>query len=326
MDTIGSARATRWLVLTVILLGSGCVADVTSDAPDTPTADVEDLPTTHPLDLPSESALRQAVLRQGASDEAAGREPLAQVSGRSDECGAVPASLVADRSGKRSGSSGSSEYWASAPNYFTALHTKLTVPPKPPATGTLFLWPGLQPLGSSKNFAPIGNGVLQPVLTWGPTCAPNAPARSYDSWWISAVYVNVTTSLPAYRDCHGGPGMNVNVGDVLDITMTLEGTAWKQQVKNLSNGRSVSYSLDLRGQDQMRAIFDIELVSRTKPVSDVVFTETSLTYAQPVRSCAPSAQGANDFIARARISPDGKKCCIDKITLRASGVSATTSP
>ena len=55
-----------------------------------------------------------------------------------------------------------------------ALSTVLTVPAKPPASGTLFLWPGLQPLPGGANFNPIGNGVLQPVLTWGGTCAPTA--------------------------------------------------------------------------------------------------------------------------------------------------------
>jgi hypothetical protein len=69
------------------------------------------------------------------------------------------------------------------------LHTTMTVPEKPPPSGTLFLWPGLQPLPGGKNYNPIGNGVLQPVLMWSGTCAPTAPS-SYASWWISAQYVN----------------------------------------------------------------------------------------------------------------------------------------
>ena len=56
-----------------------------------------------------------------------------------------------------------------------------------PAAGVrhALLWPGLQPDGPGANDQPLDNGVLQPVLTWGPTCAPNAPdGDPYGSWWI----------------------------------------------------------------------------------------------------------------------------------------------
>ena len=107
---------------------------------------------------------------------------------------------------------GDVEFDISTQTQIVGLHTTLTVPAKPPASGTLFLWPGLQPLPGGKNYDPIGNGVLQPVLTWGGTCAPTAP-NSYASWWISAQYVNTYGTDQGYTGCHGGQGMDVAVGD-----------------------------------------------------------------------------------------------------------------
>src|SRR5262245_35241605 len=51
-------------------------------------------------------------------------------------------------------------------NPILSMRTTLTVPPSPPPSGTLFLWPGLQPLPGGAKYDPIDNGVLQPVLTW----------------------------------------------------------------------------------------------------------------------------------------------------------------
>ena len=52
------------------------------------------------------------------------------------------------------------------------LWTTMTVPAKPAATsGTLYVWPGIQPYSYSQNFNPVGDGILQPVLSIGGTCA-----------------------------------------------------------------------------------------------------------------------------------------------------------
>src|SRR5262249_3603543 len=107
---------------------------------------------------------------------------------------------------------GGVQFTLSTKNRILGLETTLTVPPKPPASGTLFLWPGLQPLPGSANFTPINNGVLQSVLTWGKTCAPNAPLDPYASWWISAQYVNTFGIEPGYTGCQGGEGIDVAVG------------------------------------------------------------------------------------------------------------------
>jgi len=203
------------------------------------------------------------------------------------------------------------------------------VPDAPAPSGTLFLWPGLQPVMGGANYSALDNGVLQPVLTWGPTCAPNAPAQSYKSWWVSAQYVNtyIASSSPnyaAYNGCHGGPGMNVTAGDTLDMHFALSGTDWTQTVVNRRNAQSVSYTIDMLGQSQGMAEFDIEGYS-SNPVSDVIFTSSVITFASSAKSaCQPDLRGTNDYFSAPRASADGLRCCIGKIILRAQGVAATT--
>jgi hypothetical protein len=220
--------------------------------------------------------------------------------------------------------------FTSAQNQIVALDTTLTVPTQPAASGTLFLWPGLQPDGPGSNDLPLNNGVLQPVLTWGPTCAPNSPGGDpYGSWWVSAQYVNtyLAKTSPDYADyggCHGGPGMDVEVGDNLDISMILSGTNWVQTVTDARSGASVTYTIDMLGQEQDIAEFVIEGDSQ-EPVSDVIFTSTTLTFASSEPSaCQPHVRGNNDYFSAPQASSDGLHCCIQKLILRAQGVAATS--
>ncbi|MGA2451375.1 MAG: hypothetical protein ABTD50_22185 [Polyangiaceae bacterium] len=209
--------------------------------------------------------------------------------------------------------------------HIVGLHTVLTVPAKPPEAGTLFLWPGLQPLPTSVDFDPIGNGVLQPVLTWGGTCAPNSPRTDvYASWWISGQYVNTYADYTGHTGCNGGEGMDVAVGDSLDISMTLDATVWNQVVLDTQSGQQVSYAIDMLGQAQNWAIFSIEGHNQ-EPVTDVVFTSTTLTLSSPqTSSCQPSVRGLDDYFSAPMASSDGLECCISRIVLRAQGVAATT--
>jgi hypothetical protein len=212
---------------------------------------------------------------------------------------------------------------ASSKNQILSFSTTLTVPMKPKAnTGTLFLWPGLQPGGA--NYDPIDNGVLQPVLTWGPTCAPTSPKNSYASWWISAQYVNTFGSDAGYTGCLGGTGMNVQTGEALQIVMTLNGTVWHQAVTDTANAQSVSYDLDMLGQAQNYAEFVIEQYTQD-PATDVIFTATTVTFEKAeAASCQPSMRGMNDFFTNPKASADGKQCTIDRIVLRAQGIAATS--
>jgi len=198
------------------------------------------------------------------------------------------------------------------------LQTTMLVPPEPPATGTLFLWPGLQPNGA--NFDPINNGVLQPVLTWGPSCAPGKQPRAYSTWWISGQYVNTFGKEPGYTGCQGGPIISVDVGDTLNIDMVLAGTIWTQTVTDVQTGESAAYSIDMKSQAQNLAYFIIEEYS-AKPVSDVVFTDTVITFGSPdAADCKLTMRGQNDFVSVPVASADGRSCSIQNITLRAEGV------
>jgi hypothetical protein len=194
----------------------------------------------------------------------------------------------------------------------------MVVPLEPPATGTLFLWPGLQPDGA--NFNPINNGVLQPVLTWGPSCSPGKQPRAYSTWWISGQYVNTNGSESGYTGCQGGTIMSVDVGDVLNIDMALAGTIWTQVVMDVQTGQSVSYSIDMKNQAQNLAYFVIEEYS-SAPVSDVVFTDITITFgASDPADCKLAMRGQNDYVSVPVPSSDGKTCAIEQITLRAQGV------
>ena len=109
-------------------------------------------------------------------------------------------------------------------------------------------------------------GVLQPVLTFGPTCAPNQVAEQiktpYFGWAISAQYVNTIGSFSGYTGCLGGDFMAVNPGDILAIEMKLlNGTTstWFQKVTSSATKKSVEYTIDMKGQKQGWAEYVIEL-------------------------------------------------------------------
>ena len=209
-------------------------------------------------------------------------------------------------------------FWAKSPHQIVRLQTTMVVPPKPPATGTLFLWPGIQPDGA--NFLPIDNGVLQPVLTWGPSCAPGTQPREYSSWWISGQYVNTFGSLAGYTGCDGGPIMSVNVCDSLSMDMELSGTVWTQTVTDLQTSRTVTYALDMQSQAQNLAYFVIEEYS-SAPVSEVIFTDTTLTFDTPdAADCKVNTRGKTDYVSTPVASGDGLQCSIQQIILRAQGI------
>jgi hypothetical protein len=240
----------------------------------------------------------------------------------SDPCAGGMAGPASDASGSRTPvrGYGGVQFVTSTKTQITSLETTLAVPAKPSAGGTLFLWPGLEPLNGSMNYSPIGTGVLQPVLTWGGTCAPNAP-NNYASWWISGQYVNTLGSASGFTGCKGGEGMTVAVGDQLHILMTLKGTVWSQSITDVMSGKTVTFDFDLKGQAQNWVIYSIEAPTGKQPVSDVVFTSNVITTADAdAAACAASVRGTNDYFSAPRSSADGKRCCVDKIILRAQGV------
>lgn len=239
--------------------------------------------------------------------------------GGSTGCYATPAQQVGTQApGGTVSGNGTVLIWAKSPHQIVRLQTKLVVPPTPPASGTLFLWPGLQPDGV--NFDPINNGVLQPVLTWGPSCAPGKPPRSYSTWWISGQYVNTNGQVSGYTGCDGGAIMSVNVCDTLDIDMALSGTDWTQTVTDEQTNQTVTYSIDMKAQAQNLAYLVIEEYS-SAPVSEVIFTDTILTFdSSDATDCKVSTRGQTDYVSSPVASSDGLQCSLPQIILRAQGI------
>jgi len=200
-------------------------------------------------------------------------------------------------------------------NEILALETTLRVPRRPSPLGTFFVWPGLQPLSGGRAYEPVGNGVLQTVLTWGATCAPGAPSDPYARWWISAEYVNVDGAVDSLAGCSGGEGALVDEDDTLHIVMKREGARFTERVVDEQSGSVAEYAVDLRGQAQSRALFAIERRDTAASMS-AVFTGTRITFANPEPAgCQPAARGSGDSFSVPYASKDGTTCCIDRITL-----------
>ena len=203
------------------------------------------------------------------------------------------------------------------------LTTTMIVPAKPPAAGTLFLWPGLQPNATSANFNPIGEGVLQPVLSWGNSCAPTTQPAAYSTWWISGQYVNTLSTDPIYKTqpCFSGPAISVNVGDSLLINMTLSGTVWTQTITDMQTTQSASFSYDLGGQQQGWLYFLIEEYYPAAPITPVQFNNTTFTFSNSTgASCFPNSIGVTDTVSAPQLKNNNTQCFVESITLRAQGI------
>ncbi|RDI62842.1 hypothetical protein [Nocardia pseudobrasiliensis] len=201
-------------------------------------------------------------------------------------------------------------------NEMVRLQTHFTVPPKPPRVGTMFLWPGLEPRPGGRNYDPIGLGVLQPVLTWGQSCAPPSQPPAYSTWWIAAMYVNVGND-PNYSGCRSGRAMSVKVGETLDIDMVLNRTTgvWKQTVTGKSG--SVDFSINMRNQAQNMALFAIEPWNNARIPGPLDFSDTTITFRDRADdSCLRpelTYQGPGGRISTPTV--DGTRCHIDSISV-----------
>jgi hypothetical protein len=206
-------------------------------------------------------------------------------------------------------------------NRIISLTTKLKVPPEPAKIGTLFLWPGLQPDPQGTHFLPIDNGVLQSVLTWGRSCAAESEQPApYQSWWISAQYVNTCGKYANYMGCSSGHIMLVKRGDVLSIKMDLAGSKWMQTVVNLRTGQSVGFPKDMPNQAQSYAWFSIEPHDGASIADDITFVETTMELDKAGEgNCHLGQHGSDDFISTQVVKDGGKSCYIEKIVLKLRG-------
>lgn len=261
-----------------------------------------------------------------AAGEAGGIMDVAGMGGSvaEDECGPIPTGPPEAATPKAVVLYALVEYHTAEENEFVSIHATLTVPAKPPPYGVIFVWPGTQTFPGGQTVQPVGEGVLQPVLTWGNSCVPGA-LFGYSTWWISPVYVNEYSSIPELRGCLGGPVIMVDVGDRLDLDMRLDGTVWNQTVVDQNSNKSTEFQIDLRGQRQQRALFEIELKTGARPTEDIIFENIVLTMRNPEPgACVLNNRGTNDYATKSRVSEDGLHCCIDRMVLRAFGVPATT--
>lgn len=248
-----------------------------------------------------------------AGTAGAGGAPPSTESG-ADACGADAMTVMGMTS--KSGN-GSVLLFASGENEVLGASMTMLVPKPPkPDTGVLFLWPGIQP---SSQGGVSGYGVLQPVLTWGASCNGNEKG-----WWISGQYVYFTGGFGGAA-CEGGDIMTVETGDLLDVDISFNGMLWTQTITNKSNGKTVKFDRDLKGQKQVEVLWEIEEQTQSKPSEDVIFTNSVVKFKDSApMSCVPRSQGQNDYVSPVRASADGKTCCISKVILRSSGVMATT--
>jgi hypothetical protein len=215
------------------------------------------------------------------------------------------------------------------PNQITRLQTTLITPPYPPVppnpgaaryAPALFIWPGLDPGTDSLNFLPINNGVLQPVLTWGKSCAPTEQPAAFTSWWISGQYVNTIGKEPGFIGCYSGNSMLVSPGDNLEIDMALDSTTniWKQAITDLNTEQIVTFDISLEGQGQNLLYFLIETYSGASADCPVKFLDTTITFqsADTGNSCSIS-QGKNNQFVMTPPTPNtsATQCSIDAIVL-----------
>jgi hypothetical protein len=208
------------------------------------------------------------------------------------------------------------------PNAITQLTTTLTVPPAPPATGAVIIWPGLVPCCSGSNptnptFLPIGLGTLQAELSWGPTLAPTTQPSPYSTWWISGQYNNFAGSETGYIGPQSGSAISVNPGDSLVESLTLSGTVWNEHITDATTGQSANFQIDLLGQTQNELFFYMQ-GNGQNPVGAVTFTNTSFTTSSALSSasaCALSNAGTVVDDTQSTPTLSGNTCSIANITL-----------
>jgi hypothetical protein len=214
---------------------------------------------------------------------------------------------------------GAVKYLAVSGIEILTLKTTMKVPKTPSQRQTLFIWPALQNRGASDP-GRIGNGILQPVLTWGPSCNPKLPSSNeyYDKWWIAGMYVNVSSLAAGPTGCAGGDYMLTEAGDLLEMEISVKGTEWTQTIVNKRNKETVDFTIDLKGQVQNWATWAVEVPDgeTIAPVDDTIFTKSVLTFSAPVTTCQPSQAGAEDYFSAPVLSPNGLHCCYDTINLR----------
>jgi hypothetical protein len=208
-------------------------------------------------------------------------------------------------------------------NGWIYFESRMKVPLVTSPSGVIFAWPGLQP-GAGTTFQPIGNGVLQPVLTFGQGPYPNpnnvsAPGQ----WWISGQYYGSSSIVPNGWD--GGDVMVVNSGDELKCIIAYDaGTStWTQTVTNMTaeSNPSVSYSLALvtgnppsAPQEQNRGLFCLENPNGGSLTQCVSLYDIVMKVAQPDSSLGQDI-AAQPYVTGVSLATDNVTLNIERVVI-----------
>ncbi|KAJ3250386.1 hypothetical protein HDU77_006720 [Chytriomyces hyalinus] len=240
-----------------------------------------------------------------------------------------------------------------AGNSFSAFKATMVVPQQPVKPGSYFIWLGLESTSSSANYKPVGNGVLQPVLTFGHSCAPNTDqiANPNGTWYVSGLYVNLgqDNNFPEAFGCKGGNVMDVMPGDhlVSSITRMPGSSIWVQTITNKGkacqpqsggvplskNGKdcSVQFSYDMMNQAQTFAILEVELLHNATVDFNVEFrdillsTDTRDSSVDSGAFCSSAAVlGTVEKCSDIKLREDGLLCKVHSCVFQASRVNPIT--
>jgi hypothetical protein len=219
------------------------------------------------------------------------------------------------------------------PNQIVGVKTTLTVPPFPPIPSDgypLFIWPGLAPVRTSVNYAPVSHGVLQPVLGWGYSCGKASEPSAFQSWWVQPYYYNGDATSPVYG-CRFGTAMAVNPGDSLveDMELGLSTGIWYQTVTDMNTQQAISWTIDLSMQNQNYVLFMIEAPTGVQINTPVTFSDTTITFETPdTTGACSSAVGAKENFAVTPPTPasSGTQCHIASMLLDQASITPTAPP
>jgi hypothetical protein len=219
------------------------------------------------------------------------------------------------------------------PNQIVAVQTTLTVPPIPPIPSNgypLFIWPGLVPVSTSLNYAPVGHGLLQPVLGWGDSCGYATEPAAFQSWWVQPYYYNGDATSPVYG-CRFGNAMAVNPGDSLieDIQLDLSTGIWTQSVTDVNTQKSITWTINLSMQNQNHMLFMIEAPTGVQINTPVTFTDTTITFETPdTTGVCTNAAGAKEMFVITPPTPanSGTQCHIASMLLDQASITPSAPP
>jgi hypothetical protein len=120
--------------------------------------------------------------------------------------------------------------------------------------------------------------------------------------------------------------MSVAPGDRLHFRYWLDGTVWRQSVEDLGTGKTVSYDIDLRGQAQNYAHFDIESWGGS-PVSTVEYTDIRLAFRKPEPGgCRPTTTNSAQRVIGAAARDGGRVCRVQRIEMHSPKLPDLAAP